>query len=139
MIVDSSVFLNAFLPDELQPNALKLVREHVSGRLHLKAPTLLPYELSNAVWQAERRGRINRDQAGRIIESFANLEIELFPLEWGESLPLARQFDRSAYDAAYLTLAERLGEQFVTGDLRLYNAVHPALDWVLWIGDYAGE
>jgi predicted nucleic acid-binding protein len=139
MIVDSSVFLNAFLPDELQPNALKLVREHVSGRLHLKAPTLLPYELSNAVWQAERRGRINRDQAGRIIESFANLDIELFPLEWGESLPLARQFDRSAYDAAYLTLAERLGEQFVTGDLRLYNAVHPALDWVLWIGDYAGE
>jgi len=139
MIVDSSVLLNAFLPDELQPNALKLVREHVSGRLHLKAPTLLPYELSNAVWQAERRGRINRDQAGRIIESFANLDIELFPLEWGESLPLARQFDRSAYDAAYLTLAERLGEQFVTGDLRLYNAVHPALDWVLWIGDYAGE
>ena len=139
MIVDSSVLLNAFLPDELQPNALKLVREHVSGRLHLKAPTLLPYELSNAVWQAERRGRINRDQAGRIIESFADLDIELFPLDWGESLPLARQFDRSAYDAAYLTLAERLGEQFVTGDLRLYNAVHPALDWVLWIGDYAGE
>lgn len=137
MIVDASVLLHAFLPDELQPNALKLVREHVSGSVHLKAPTLLPYELSNAVWQAERRGRINRDQADRIIESFSSLDIEIIPQSWGEMLPLARQFDRSAYDAAYLTLAERLGEQLVTGDLRLYNAVHPALDWVLWVGDYA--
>ena len=137
MIVDASVLLNAFLPDEVQPNALKLVREHVSGRVHLKAPTLLLYELSNAIWQAERRGRINRDQAGRIIESFANLDIELFPLEWGESLPLARRFGRSADDAAYLTLAERLGETLITGDLRLYNAVHPALGWVVWIGDYS--
>lgn len=137
MIVDSSVLLNAFLPDELQPNALKLVREHVSGRVHLKAPTLLPYELSNAIWQAERRGRINRDQADRTIESFASLDIEIIPQSWGEMLSLARQFDRSAYDAAYLTLAERLGEQFVTGDLRLYNVVHPKLDWVLWVGDYS--
>ena len=137
MIVDASVLLNAFLPDELHPNAMKLVREHVSGRDHLKAHTLLPYELSNAVWQAERRGRINRDQADRTIESFASLDIEIIPQSWGEMLPLARQFERNAYDAAYLTLAERLGEQLVTGDLRLYNAVHPALDWVLWIGDYS--
>ena len=61
MIVDASVLLHAFLPDELQLNALKLVRKHVSGSVHLKAPTLLLYELSNAVWQAERRGRLTPD------------------------------------------------------------------------------
>ena len=136
MIVDASVLLNAFLPDELHPNAMKVVREHVSGRVSLKAPSLLPYELNNAVLQAERRGRINHDQADRVIESFAGLDIELIPQSWGESLPLARQFGRSAYDAAYLALAERLDEQLVTGDLRLYNAVHSALGWVLWVGDY---
>jgi predicted nucleic acid-binding protein len=136
MIVDASVLLHAFLPDEVQPNAMAVVRHHVSGRLHLKAPALLPYELSNAVWQAERRGRISRDQADRIIESFANLDIEIIPQSWGEMLPLARRFGRSAYDAAYLTLAERLGEQLITGDERLYNAVKGKLDWVLWIGDY---
>ena len=91
-------------------DALKLVRAHVSGKLHLKAPALLPYDLSNAVWQAERRGRINRSQADRIIASFAGLDIEIISQPWGEMLPLARQFERSAYDAAYLTLAERLGE-----------------------------
>jgi predicted nucleic acid-binding protein len=139
MIVDASVLLHAFLPDEVQPNALALVREHVSGRLQLKAPALLPYELSNAVWQAERRGRINLDQVERVIKSFANLEIDLIPQGWGEMLPLARQFGLNAYDAAYLALAQQLGEAFITGDLRLYHAVHPRLEWVLWIGDYPTE
>lgn len=136
MIVDASVLLHAFLPDELQPNALAVVREHASGRLHLKAPALLPYELSNAVWQAEWRGRITRSQADRIIQSFGNLDIEIIPQPWGEMLPLARQFDRSVYDAAYLSLAERLGEPLVTGDERLYNAVKGKLDFVLYIADF---
>lgn len=136
MIVDASVLLHAFLPDEVQPNALAVVREHASGRLHLKAPALLPYELSNAVWQAERRGRITRSQADRIIQSFSNLDIEIIPQPWGEMLPLARQYDRSAYDAAYLSLAERLGEPLITGDERLYNAVKGKLDFVLYIADF---
>jgi predicted nucleic acid-binding protein len=136
MIVDASVLLHAFLPDEMQPQALAVVREHAAGRVYLKAPALLPYELSNAVLQAERRGRINRDQADRIIESFTGLDIEIVPQTWGEMLPLARRFGPSAYDAAYLTLAERLGEPLVTGDERLYNAVHQKLDWVVWIGNY---
>ena len=139
MIVDASVLLHAFLPDELQPNALAVVRQHVSGRLRLKAPALLPYELSNAVWQAERRGRVTPSQADRIIRSFADLDIEIDSQSWGEMLPLARQLERSAYDAAYLTLAERLGEPMITADERLYNAVHAHLDWVLWIEDYPVE
>jgi len=139
MIVDASALLHAFLPDEIQPNALAIVREHVLGKLHLKAPALLPYELSNSVWQAERRGRITRSQADRIIQSFSRLDIEIISQSWGEMLPLARQFERSVYDAAYLTLAEHLGEPLITGDLRLYNAVHAHLDWVLWIEDYHPE
>jgi predicted nucleic acid-binding protein len=139
MIVDASVLLHAFLPDEMQPQALAVVREHAAGRLHLKAPALLPYELGNAVLQAERRGRIQPDQADRILDSFANLEIEIVHQAWGEMLPLARQFNRSAYDAAYLKLAESLGEQFITADKRLYNAVKGKLNGVIWMGDYQDE
>jgi len=131
--------LYAFLPDETQPNALAVVREHVSGRIHLKAPALLPYELSNAVWQAERRGRITRSQADRIIHSFSRLDIEIISQPWGEMLLLVRQFERSAYDAAYLTLAQETGEPLITGDERLYNTVHAHLDWVIWIGNYHSE
>ncbi len=54
-------------------------------------------------------------------------------------LPLARRFERSAYDAAYLTLAQKLDEPFITGDERLYHAVHAHLDWVRWLEDYSDE
>ena len=136
MIIDANVILRAFFPDEAQALAQSVVRDHIVGRIVLKAPDLLPYELANAVWQAQRRDRLLAAQAQDIIQAMEGLQIEILSLAWGEMLPLARRFDRSAYDAAYLALAEKLGEPFLTGDERLYNAVHPHLDWVYWIETY---
>ena len=73
------------------------------------------------------------------MQTVAELDIELQPLDWGEMLPMARQYNRSAYDAAYLTLAQRAGESLVTGDKRLYNVVKGKLEWVVWMGDYQHE
>jgi len=136
MIVDASVVLRAFFPDEAQSQAQAVIREHVAKRINLKAPALLPYELSNAVWQAERRGRISREQSEEILAAMTGLEIDIVGQTWGEMLPLARKFGRSAYDAAYLALGQATGEPLITGDKRLYNAVHNQLDWVIWIEDY---
>ena len=136
MIVDASVVLRAFFPDEAQSQAQAVIREHVAKRINLKAPALLPYELSNAVWQAERRGRISREQSEEILAAMTGLEIDIVGQTWGEMLPLARKFGRSAYDAAYLALGQATGETLITGDKRLYNAVHNELDWVIWIEDY---
>ena len=136
MIVDASVVLSAFFPDEDQVQAQALIREHVIGRVELVAPTLLLYEVTNAVVQAQRRGRISDEQAGNVLTSFEGLRIALRPVTWQQILPLALRFDRSAYDAAYLALAEMTEQPLVTGDRRLYNAVHEHLDWVQWMGDY---
>ncbi len=133
MIVDANVVLRAFFPDEAQSQAQWLIRDHIAGRVPLKAPALLPYELSNAIWQAEKRGRISRSLANEILQAIEGLEIEIVTQAWGEMLPLARQFGCSTYDAAYLSLAQTTGEPLMTGDRRLYNAVHDRLDWVLWI------
>lgn len=139
MIVDASVLLSAFFPDEAQPQAQAVLRGHASGKDRLKAPALIVYEVTNAVWQAERRGRITSEQADQILGAASGLDIELLALNWGESLPLARRFGRSAYDAAYLALAEGLKEDLITADERLYNSVNSKLEWVLWLGDYAGS
>ncbi len=136
MIVDASVLLSAFFPDENQPQAQALLWQHVAGEIHLRAPDLLPYELSNALRQAERRGRISEFQSEKILKSMKGLEIEILPIEFGAMLPLARRFDRSAYDAAYLFLSEFVDEPLITGDLRLYNTVRHKLDNVLWIGEF---
>jgi len=135
VIVDANILLRAFFPDEVQAQAQALIRRYVSGQVQLAAPTLLVYEFTNAVIQAMRRERITEKQGAAILEAFEGLGIEMEPVTWQQMLPHARRFDRSAYDAAYLALAEARSEQFVTGDLRLYNAVGDHLDWVLWIGD----
>ncbi len=136
MIIDASVLLSAFFPDEAQEQAQAVLRQHAAGKERLKAPTLIVYEVTNAVWQAERRGRITSAQAEEILQAASGLDIELLPFRWGESLTLARKFNISAYDAAYLTLTEGLDEKMVTADERLYNAVHSKLKWVLWLREY---
>jgi predicted nucleic acid-binding protein len=135
MIVDANIILQAFFPDEVQPKAQTLIRDHVSGKVQLVAPTLLMYEVTNAVLQAVRRERVTDEDAKAILIAVEGLGIGTESVAWQQMLPLARRFDRSAYDAAYLALAEARGEALITGDLRLYNAVHDHLDWVQWIGD----
>lgn len=135
MIVDANVILRAFFPDEAQDRAQALIRDHVSGRAQLVAPTLLEYGVTNAVLQAVRRERVTAEDAEAILVAVEGLGIEMQSVTWRQMLLLARRFDRSAYDAAYLALAEVRGEPLVTGDEKLYNAVHNHLDWVQWIGD----
>jgi predicted nucleic acid-binding protein len=135
MILDANVVLRAYFPDEDQAKAQALIRDHVSGRVQLIAPTLLVYEFTNAILQAVRRRRITAEEGEAILGSFEGLAIQMEPVSWQQMLPLAHQFDRSAYDAAYLALAEAKQVPLVTGDLRLYNAVRDSLDWVRWIGD----
>ncbi|MCW5849621.1 MAG: type II toxin-antitoxin system VapC family toxin [Anaerolineae bacterium] len=136
MIIDASVILAAFFPDEQQAEAQAVIGDYAAGRIALVAPSLLVYEVTNAIWQATRRGRITNEQAEAIMQAFEGIAILLEPVAWQPMMSLARQFGRSAYDAAYLALAQEKREPLVTGDLRLYNAVAPHLPWVQWIGDY---
>ncbi len=136
MIVDASVLLAAFFPDESQPQAQALVRDHVAGRIRLIAPDLLHYELTNSVWVAERRSRIRTDQVEEILRTVEGLDIGLETVTWRTMLNLARQIGCSAYDAAYLGLAQVKTEPLVTGDLRLYTAAAEKFKFIQWIGDY---
>jgi predicted nucleic acid-binding protein len=85
--------------------------------------------------QATRREHIAVETGEAIVSAFEGLNIELRPVAWRQVLSLALRFDRSAYDAAYLALAEATGQQMITANSRLYHAVENALDWVQWIGD----
>ena len=139
MIVDASVVLAAFLPDGTQAQAQAVMRDHVIGRLRLSAPDLLLYEVTNAVVQAVRRGRIDTEQAQAVLASLEGMGIELQAVAWPAMVSSAQQFDRPAYDAAYVVLADATGQAFITGDRRLYNAIREHLDRVLWLGNYQGS
>lgn len=138
MIIDASVVLKGFFPDEAgHVQALALIRAYAQEEVELLAPTLLPYEVTNAVLQAIRRDRIRLEQGQEIVAVFQELGIPTVEVSWQRALALARAYDRTAYDGAYLALAEERSDKLVTADLRLYNAVKDHLTWVGWIEDYA--
>ena len=139
MIIDASALLPAYFPDEDQVAAQRLLRDYVLGEIELAAPSLLVYEVTNAVIQAIRRRRISEEEGIEALASFDGLGIPLFPVDWRAMTDFAHRFDRSAYDASYLALASERREPFITGDRRMFNAVTAHLDWVVWIGDFFGR
>lgn len=136
MVVDASVVLRGFFPDEEGCAAAQsLIRAYAQGEIPLFAPTLLPYEITNAVLQAIRRGRLSLESGQEVLRVFQELGIPTVEVAWSRALELAHMYHCSAYDGAYLALAEETGDQLVTGDRRLYNAVQGHLPWVILLED----
>lgn len=138
MVIDASVVLRGFFPDEEgQAAAQSLIQAYVQGEISLVAPTLLPYEVTNALLQAIRRGRLSLETGQEVLRTFRELGIPTAEVSWQQALELGHMYNCSAYDGAYLALAEERGTQLVTGDRRLYNAVRAHLPWVLLLENVA--
>lgn len=138
LVLDASVVLKSYLPEEGSAQAQAIFKARALGHVGLLAPSLMPYEVTNALLVALRKQRIDRARAEEILREFMKLGIptqELGGLE-ERAWALALEYQRTAYDAAYLALAEHEELQLITGDKRLYNAVKGKLDWVKWVGDY---
>jgi predicted nucleic acid-binding protein len=104
----------------------------------LAAPTLLYYEVANALYRYRRQRLMSLSSVHLALKAAFSLPLHLF----GEAalhqraLDLAERFSLpAAYDAHYLALAEQLGAEFWTADRRLVQAVQPALPWVRPLGD----
>ena len=137
IVVDASVVLKWYLRDEeFGERAREILRRYVKGTLELVAPTLLPYEVGNALLIAEKRSRIDRSVTKTAFDAFLELEIPLEdPLsDPSEVFVFSRTYMRSIYDASYLALAGKRNVRLVTGDKRLFNAVKGKLPWIDWIG-----
>lgn len=128
LVIDASVILKWYLPDEeFAQKALNILDRHVSGEIALYAPTILPYEILNALIVAERMGRVNEEVTKNAFNAFLDLEINFLNpfLDYQGIISLARSFDRSVYDASYLAVANKRDIDFVTGDKTLFYDLKP--------------
>ncbi|MEO7274618.1 MAG: type II toxin-antitoxin system VapC family toxin [Vicinamibacterales bacterium] len=85
----------------------------------LVAPALLTYELANVAHQKVRRRTLSDTLALEALDRFRALSVRLEPDEPEDVFRLARDTGLTAYDAAYLLLARRLGAPLVTLDDKL--------------------
>ena len=139
LVIDASVAWKWRLRDEEATNeADALLEDFLAGKLEWLTPTLFDYEIANALRVAVTRQRLSEQGAAAALANFAQYTIVRYDFTDIASLTfhLSGQYQRSAYDSAYLALAQSQGVWFVTGDKRLFNAVGHALAWVKWLGDY---
>jgi predicted nucleic acid-binding protein len=139
VVIDASVALKWRLRDEeATQQADALLEDFLAGRLELLTPTLFDYEIANALRVAVTRQRLTEHEAAVALTDFAQYAIIRydFPGISSHTFQLSGQHQRSAYDSAYMALAQAQRIWFFTGDKRLCNAVGQAFAWVKWLGDY---
>jgi len=138
LVIDASVVLKWYLSDEEHGDiALGILEDFISERISLHAPALLEFEVANGLAIAQRRARVEADETIKAMEGFTELGIELHPLSpyFVKALEYAEKYKITAYDAAYVALADELEVNIVTADKRLYNSTE-GLGCVIWIGEF---
>jgi predicted nucleic acid-binding protein len=128
-VLDCSLALAWALPDEMSKRAERFLAG-VSPKNLLWVPALWWYEVSNALTMAQRRQRLTESDAMRLIELYSSLPLQTDAHLGSDAVwrfhALAKEHSLSAYDAAYLELAQRKGIGLATFDKRLINAARQA-------------
>lgn len=123
-VLDASITLAWLFEDERSEAADELL-----ARLDTETaavPSVWPLEVANVIAGAERRRRITAARRAEFVaqlETFAIMvDEETADRAFSRILDLARQQQLSAYDAAYLELAMRLGIPLASKDRELRDA-----------------
>lgn len=124
-VLDSSTALALALPDETSEQADRFFGR-ITSRSVLWVPALWWYEVANALLGAQRRKRLTERDRMRLIELYRMFPIQTDSILDSDSMyrfhTLAMEYELSAYDAAYLELAQRRGLGLATLDQRLHSA-----------------
>jgi predicted nucleic acid-binding protein len=136
-IVDASVGVKPYLPEDLDEVARELFNRGRTGRASLYVPDLFYIECANIFWKHVRRQTIPAAHARR---SLRNLnDVILFPVSSTDlllnALDLALDFGITAYDASYVALAEDLNLPLITADRKLIGKLDGSGVEVRWLGD----
>ena len=120
LVLDASAALAAFLGTGVNSTSIRVRIEAPGESLH--APHLLDVEMLHALRGLVLRGDVSRVRDEEVREDFASLRWSRY-----SHVPFLDRIwelknNLTAYDAAYIALAETLGAPLVTTDARLAQA-----------------
>ena len=122
LVVDTSAVLEALVAREPARGLIQRLAD--DGDLH--APHLIDVEMLHALRRMTARGELSEDRAEDARVDFRDLTVVRYPhFELSDRMWYLRH-NLTAYDAAYVALAESLEVPLVTCDARLASA--PGLD-----------
>ena len=125
VVVDASLAFKWLVPEKDSDKARELARFWDAEGTQPVAPHLLPVEVANALHRRVIRDELTLQDATSLMENLLGTGISLreTPGLHSRALELAHKFHQDAvYDAHYLALAETLGCELWTADVRFYRA-----------------
>ena len=138
VVLDANLVVAQFFPLPYSIQVSDRLNSWRRDRVDLLAPTLLQYEVNNALHRLLAAGLVLSSEAAAALQDLQTLDIhyihpdsELHDRAWYWTDRLNHS---KTYDAQYLALAELERADFWTADRRLANGAHQAgIDWVHWI------
>jgi predicted nucleic acid-binding protein len=130
-VLDASVALLWLVPQS-NPEGVAYADSVLSALKESQAvvPSLFGLETANVIAKVEGKGIVSEADSQRFITLLGQLDIatdlETMSHALGDTLNLARRYRLSAYDAAYLELALRMGLPLATLDADLVKAANTA-------------
>jgi predicted nucleic acid-binding protein len=130
VVVDASFVLRLLIPDPLNEKAEALWEAWHTPRRPIRAPSLVWFEVTNALHQYVRHGVLGEQEAEKSLRAALALGVvvDSAPEAHAVALSLARRLNLAAtYDAHYLALAEILDGELWTADGRFHRAASPSV------------
>lgn len=127
LVVDSSAVVAALVGGDPDGEWVRNAMQHEA----LVAPTHVHVEASNVLRRLVLADLVSRDLAVLMHEELGQLSIRTFPFRPVAARVWALHPNVTAYDAAYVALAEELGAPLLTLDHRLARASGPTCSFLL--------
>lgn len=123
IVIDASVVVKWFINEKYSEFALKIRDRLVDGQLDLLSPSLLHYEVLNALKYSKLFKKEELESAACSLENYGIIQVPLNGEYAQKVVNLARVYDLSIYDAAYVGLADILDVQAYSADKKLVKKV----------------
>ena len=121
LTIDASVAIKWLNNEPHREEALKIRESHIEGSTTLHAPTLLIYEVCNAL---RYNPEYDEESLLRALGALQRIGINYKDPDTSQltgTVKNAYQCGLSAYDSSYLACSESTGSNLVTADEKLYN------------------
>lgn len=122
IVLDASAVVELLLRG---PRAEAVERRLIEGTPSLHAPHLLTIEVAQVVRRYHLVGTLSEARGIEALQALSDLDVNLYAHEPLLAGIWARRANLTAYDAAYLALAEALDARLVTLDAALASSAGP--------------
>ena len=139
IVVDASVVVKWYLDEKWREESIILRDDYIEGKVELIAPSIMPFEVLNAIRYSKRQ--IPMKILEDIAESLSLYNIKLYNLIRDYAKKVSRislEYNITIYDASYIALAIQERTLLYTADKKLINMLDgEILKYIRHISQYS--